>query len=160
MAAHQPADGREADGVATVLAALDELAAPFDRDAQPTHVTGSAIVVGPRGVLLHLHKRLGMWLQPGGHLEPGEWPADAARREAEEETGVAVAHPAPGPLLWHVDVHPAGGHLHLDLRYLLHAGDVDPAPPPGESPDVAWFSLAEAQVIADAGLATALARLA
>ena len=40
--------------------------------------------------MLHLHKRLDLWLQPGGHIEPGETPWDAARREAHEETGLDV----------------------------------------------------------------------
>lgn len=42
-------------------------------------------------VLLHLHKKLGKWLPPGGHLEPNETPPEAARREAREETGLEIA---------------------------------------------------------------------
>ena len=158
IAAHQPADDREADSCAQVLTALRDLTSPFDREAQATHITGSAVVVGPRGVLLHLHKRIGRWMQPGGHLDPGEWPAEAAAREAAEETGITATHPAGGPVLWHVDAHPAGGHLHLDLRYLLE-GDGDPAPPEGESPHVAWFGLDEAITMVDESLRAALERL-
>ncbi|HET9690531.1 MAG TPA: NUDIX domain-containing protein [Acidimicrobiales bacterium] len=157
--AHVPTDDREAASCGQVVAALRDLGRPFDREAQATHLTGSAVVVGRRGVLLHLHKRLGMWLQPGGHIDPGEWPAEAARREAQEETGVPTRHPAGGPVLWHVDVHPAGGHLHLDLRYLLEADDLDPAPPAGESPHVAWFPLPEALALSDGSLRPALERL-
>jgi ADP-ribose pyrophosphatase YjhB (NUDIX family) len=38
------------------------------------HITASAIVVSDAGdkVALHMHKRLNMWLQPGGHIEAGE----------------------------------------------------------------------------------------
>ena len=133
------------------------MASPFDEHAGPVHVTGSAVVVGRRGIVLHIHKRLHRWLQPGGHLEPGEGPWDAALRESHEETGLVVAHPVGGPRLVHVDVHSAAkGHTHLDLRYLLLAPDRDPAPPPGESPQARWFGWAEATAVADEALVGAL----
>jgi hypothetical protein len=59
----------------------------------------------------------------------------------------------------HVYVGPGGrGHTHLDLRYLLAAPPDDPRPPPGESPDVAWFAWDDAEAIADPGLIGALRR--
>jgi ADP-ribose pyrophosphatase YjhB (NUDIX family) len=152
---HRPCDGREARSRHHIILALGRLPAPFDRDADPTHVTGSALVTGERGVLLHRHKRLGLWLQPGGHLEAGEWPWDAARREAEEETGLQLCWPSAGiPLLAHLDVHEGGrGHTHLDLRYILNAGGDDtPRPPPRESQEVLWFGWDEAIGVADDGL--------
>lgn len=155
-----PVDGRERRSLTSFHDHLVGLTAPFDEHADPVHITASAIVVGERGVVLHRHKRLGLWLQPGGHIDPGEWPHDAARREACEETGLAVRHPQGGPRLVHVDVH-AGprGHTHLDVRYLLEAPDDDPAPGPGESPDVAWFSWEAAIALADDGLRGALVRV-
>jgi 8-oxo-dGTP pyrophosphatase MutT (NUDIX family) len=141
------------------LLELDRLARPFDRNADPVHVTGSAIVAGPRGVVLHLHKRLGGWMQPGGHVDAGETPAEAAVRETVEETGLRVRHPAAGPQLIHLDVHPAGPHVHLDLRYLLLSEDAEPSPPPGESQEVRWFTLAEAIEVADDALVDGLRRL-
>lgn len=142
-----PVDDRECQSVATFLAHFDRLVAPFDEQASPVHVTGSAVIIGPRGVVLHLHRRLGVWIQPGGHIDDGETPWDAARREAEEETGLPVRFADPwggpdgrGPSLLHVDVHPgAREHTHLDVRYLLESDDVDPAPPHGESQEVHWF---------------------
>lgn len=157
IAALTATDEREAASISWLVTELDRLPHPFDEEADPTHVTGSAIVVGPRGVLLHRHKRMGIWLQPGGHIEAGESPSDTAVRETAEETGIRAAHPARGPQLAHVDVHPAPrGHTHLDVRYLLYAGDDEPAPPPGESPAVRWFSWPEAVAVADAGLVGAL----
>ena len=153
---HQPADRVEAAAADTIASALDRLDHPLDEHADPTHVTASGIVVGERGVVLHKHRRLGRWLQPGGHLDPGESPATAVLRECAEETGLAVRHPAGGPLLVHVDVHPAGGHVHLDLRYLVLGPDADPAPPPGESQEVAWFTWEEADRLADGALSGAL----
>jgi len=152
-----PVDLRERRSRLLLLDAVRRLPRPFARLSGPTHVTGSAIVVGRRGIVLHRHKRMGIWLQPGGHLEPGEAPWQAARREAGEETGLDLRHPAAGPRLGHVDVHRAPlGHVHLDLRYLLLAADGDPEPAPGESPDVRWFTWPEARAIADPGLAGAL----
>lgn len=158
VAAHAPADLREERAVARVLQALDSLPRPFDEDAAPVHVTGSAVIVGRRGTVLHLHKRLHQWMQPGGHVDPGESPWEAALRESAEETGLDLAHPADGPRLIHVDVHNAArGHEHLDLRYLLVADDADPAPPLGESPDARWFPWDEAIGMADVALVGALA---
>lgn len=155
--AHEPASAREVAAKERFLAELARLSDPCDELAGPTHVTASGIVVGRRGTVLHLHKRLGVWLQPGGHIDAGESPAVAARREATEELGLAVEHPASGPCLLQLDVHPAAhGHTHLDLRYLLLAGDADPQPPPGESPDARWYGWDEAIALADDGLAEAL----
>mgnify|MGYP006285881701 CR=1 FL=1 len=157
VAARIPVDEREATSIRRFLSEYARLGHPFDEHADPVHVTGSAIVIGARGVVLHLHKRLGIWLQPGGHIEQGENPWEAALREAREETGLDVGHPSAGPQLVHVDVHPGPrGHTHLDLRYLLEAGDDDPAPPPGESQDVRWFSWDDAIAVADPGLVGAL----
>jgi 8-oxo-dGTP pyrophosphatase MutT (NUDIX family) len=159
VAARAPVDARERDAVARFLAELDRLPRPFDEDADRVHVTASAIVVGRRGTLLHRHKRLGLWLQPGGHIDAGETPAQAAAREVCEETGLAVAHAPRGPQLVHVDVHAGGrGHTHLDLRYLFEA-DGDPCPPAGESQDCGWFAWDDALAVADPGLVGALRAL-
>jgi 8-oxo-dGTP pyrophosphatase MutT (NUDIX family) len=155
--ARVPADDRETAARARILAELEQLPEPFSERAGPTHLTASAIVIGTRGTVLHVHRRSGAWLQPGGHIEPGEQPCDAAVREAVEETGLAVRHPDCGPMLVHVDVHPAPrGHLHLDLRYLLLAPDDDPRPAAGESPEARWFSWEDAGVVADESLRNAL----
>ena len=156
-------DERERTSIERFLHEFARLDEPFSEHADATHVTASAIVVGIRGVVLHKHKRLGLWLQPGGHIDPGEAPWRAAIREAQEETGLPVEPIAgrPSPPLVHVDVHPGPrGHTHLDLRYLLVADDVEPQPPAGESPDVRWFPWADAIAQSDAGLAGILRALA
>jgi 8-oxo-dGTP pyrophosphatase MutT (NUDIX family) len=89
---------------------------------------------------------LRIWIQPGGHIDPGELPWDAALRETREETGLdgRFAEPCGSdgvPPLHHVDVHAGGrGHTHLDLRYLIDGGDADPRPPAGESQAIDWFA--------------------
>jgi 8-oxo-dGTP pyrophosphatase MutT (NUDIX family) len=155
-----PVSGREVESRQRILEELDRLPRPFDRDADLVHITASGLVVGPRGTVLHVHRRLGRWLQPGGHVDRGEAPWDAALRETCEETGLTVGHPGNGPVLLHLDVHPAADdHVHLDLRYLLAAEDADPAPPVGESQQVRWWDLDEAMSVADEGLVDGLRRL-
>lgn len=156
---HHPVDQREEESVEQFLRDVPYIDNPFDEEAGLVHVTASAIVVSDAGdkVALHLHKRLGMWLQPGGHIEHGEDPCDAAVREATEELGVPVRHHGDEPLFFHVDVHPGPkGHTHHDVRFLLRAPEVPLVPAEGESPDAEWFLWDDAIGIADIGLVGAL----
>ena len=152
-------DARERDSIASFVRHFDALDRPFSETANKVHVTASAIVVTDdcRRVVLHLHKRMNMWLQPGGHIDEGELPWVAAQREAAEETGLPATLVGEvgdgGPELLHVDVHPGPkGHTHLDLRYLLESPMVPPAPPAGESQQVKWFLWHQAVRTAEAGL--------
>jgi 8-oxo-dGTP pyrophosphatase MutT (NUDIX family) len=54
------------------------------------HFTVAVFVVWEGKVLLHLHRKLGIWLPPGGHIERDELPDDAALREVFEGTGIRV----------------------------------------------------------------------
>jgi 8-oxo-dGTP pyrophosphatase MutT (NUDIX family) len=104
---------------------------PTDRDRfSPGHFTASGFVVSPDGssLLLIHHRRLDRWLQPGGHIDPGDTsPIAAAAREVAEETGVAVE-----PILTvliDLDIHPIPprapepAHEHFDLRFAFRALD-------------------------------------
>lgn len=158
LALRQPIDEREVASLVRLEAELHRLPRPFDEQADPVHITASAVVVGPRGVLLHRHKRLGIWIQPGGHVEAGESLLSAACRETAEETGLVASPLDESPV--HVDVHAAPkGHEHLDIRFLLRA-DGDPCPPAGESPDVSWFGWDTAADKTDEALAPLLRHLA
>lgn len=115
------------------------------RECVPGHVTASALVLDHSGdrVLLTLHRRLGRWVQLGGHCDDDD--ADivaAALREATEESGVDALRMAPE--LAAVHVHPVVCSLgvptrHLDLQFVAQA-------PPGariaisdESEDLRWW---------------------
>jgi 8-oxo-dGTP diphosphatase len=66
----------------------------------------------------------GSWAPPGGHLEAGESVDACARREAAEETGLALGALEPGP--WSVDAFPE-----IDRRYVtLFVVARDPAGEP------------------------------
>lgn len=122
----------------------------FSRSCAEGHVTGSAFVATPdyTKVLLVLHGKLGRWLQPGGHCEPGESALEAARRESLEETGLNGSPDLEGEL-FDLDIHeiPARGgapaHLHYDARFLLVSPELAPELS-DESGDVAWFCIEEA----------------
>lgn len=112
-----------------LVAGASDPTEPFRRDYySPGHLTASAFVLSPSGqeVLMILHKKLGMWLQPGGHLEESDQDlVAAASRELSEETGVC-AMDVLDPWL-DLDVHaiPAHGlapaHFHFDIRVLFQA---------------------------------------
>ena len=109
----------------------------------PDHLTASALVLdrSREHVLLVLHKKVRLWMQPGGHLEPGDTSlARAALREAVEETGVGDLQLA-GDTPFDLDRHPApcGQRYHLDVRFLVLADDGARTAVSDESDDVRWF---------------------
>ncbi|MFJ3581117.1 NUDIX hydrolase [Streptomyces sp. NPDC090127] len=139
---------------------LDHLAAHEDgmwKACEAGHLTASALVVDPeRGrVLLTLHKKLGMWLQMGGHCEPGDTTlAEAALREATEESGIPGLMLLPGGPV-RLDRHPipAPCHWHLDVQYaaLAPTGAVEAISE--ESLDLRWYAYDEVAAVADASVA-------
>ena len=116
--------------------------------------TVATFVVRNAAVLLLFHRKLRMWLPPGGHIEPGELPDDAARREVLEETGLEVRLVGTRGLdgaAGHQLIRPEGiqveriepGHEHIDLIYF--ARPVDGAEVTSrhnkEAEDVGWYKL-------------------
>jgi 8-oxo-dGTP pyrophosphatase MutT (NUDIX family) len=132
----------------------------FERTCRPGHITASAWVLSPdrRRVLLAHHRKLGKWLQLGGHADGQTDPIDAALREAAEESGLVHLRVAriEGRLLpLDVDVHEipprydAAGmlvedaHFHYDVRFLLLTEVETPPQASDESHAVRWFTPGE-----------------
>jgi 8-oxo-dGTP pyrophosphatase MutT (NUDIX family) len=67
--------------------------------AHERHFTATAYISHRGRTLLLWHQKLRMWLPTGGHCEPNEDPVQAACREADEESGLAVAVVPPRNLL-------------------------------------------------------------
>jgi 8-oxo-dGTP pyrophosphatase MutT (NUDIX family) len=148
----------DAERGATIRRFVETHADCFERTCRDGHVTGSAWIVSRHGshVLLVRHRKLGAWLQPGGHADGDVDVAAVARREGMEETGLRDLVHADGwqaaggdRLPFDVDVHviPARAgepsHLHLDLRYLFVADRGAPLRVSAESEDVRWVARAE-----------------
>jgi 8-oxo-dGTP pyrophosphatase MutT (NUDIX family) len=132
------------------LELLTDGPAAMTRAHRAGHVTASALVVDPAGrVLLCLHGRLGKWMQLGGHCEPtDETLAEAALREATEESGITGLQIDPDPI--DVDVHEvrcgaaegasATPSVHYDVRFLVHSPAGATEQISDESADLAWFT--------------------
>lgn len=141
----------------------------FDRECLTAHLTASALVVNPRKkiILLHLHKKLKMWLQFGGHADGETDLPSVALKESIEETGLQdleFFEDKKIPLDIDLQIIPKIGdiakHYHLDFRYLLLTrADHIPTPDAHESQELKFFSFKEIERAGDK-LDPALRRLA
>jgi 8-oxo-dGTP pyrophosphatase MutT (NUDIX family) len=113
--------------------------------------TATAFVYWQGRTLLHKHKKLGLWLPCGGHIDPHELPEDAAIREVYEESGVEIA--LLGERTLKIDeprqlIRPRGiqlefiheNHEHIDLIYFAkpvasYAGFLR-----DDDPTLGWYS--------------------
>ncbi|MEQ8211936.1 MAG: NUDIX hydrolase [Lacipirellulaceae bacterium] len=134
----------------------------FERTCRPGHITGSAWVMNAdrsRCLLVH-HRKLGKWLQPGGHADGDANVARVAMKEALEETGLrSLMFASPSPLDLDVHVIPerrdADGNLiedaheHHDVRFLILAADEEEPVVSDESHDVRWFTERELLEVTD-----------
>jgi 8-oxo-dGTP pyrophosphatase MutT (NUDIX family) len=125
---------------------------PFARTTQEGHITASGLVIHENKVLLIFHPYIKRWFQPGGHIDEGESPVDAAIREVYEETGFVCGPDSEFPEPIDIDVHeiPAnpnkgeGPHLHIDLLYKLKVLRQEKSP---EDISYKWFSFDQVESI-------------
>lgn len=116
------------------------------------HIVSYFLVVDPatHRVLLCDHRRSGLWLPTGGHVEPGEDPAETVRREAREELGIeARFHPGFDRRPFFLTVTdtvgaPDSRHTDVTLWFALVAGVDEQMHPDGrEFAGVRWWTRAE-----------------
>jgi 8-oxo-dGTP pyrophosphatase MutT (NUDIX family) len=145
------------------------------REAGQHDATSSAYIVleqpetEPR-IVLHVHKKLHIWMQFGGHVELTETPWQAMAHESIEESGYSLAelkllqphvrldaldgatsHPLPVNENTHlIDTHDGTPqpHYHTDRAYAFVAESMPKRPPgEGESKDIKAMTIGEVRAI-------------
>ncbi|HYZ16341.1 MAG TPA: NUDIX hydrolase [Candidatus Acidoferrum sp.] len=143
-----PADDREAAMRERLIAFVSAHDTAFERALEIGHVTASAWIVDPgrsRTLLTH-HRKLGKWLQLGGHVDGDPDVRRAALREAREESGLTSLRFVT-EAIYDLDVHPIPArpgepaHEHFDVRFAFEADPAEPLTVSAESKELAWVAL-------------------
>jgi 8-oxo-dGTP pyrophosphatase MutT (NUDIX family) len=120
----------------------------FFRDCTPAHFTASAWLInktGDKSLLLH-HRKLNLWLQPGGHADGDTDLLAVAIKEAQEESGIEAIVPV-YPDIFDLDIHAVGtagapDYLeHYDVRFLLQVQSDEALVGNAESLDLKWLGI-------------------
>lgn len=127
----------------------------FSRQNKKGHVTSGGFVVdGAGNILLNHHKKLGRWVQFGGHADGSQDCMQVAKREVFEETGIQNLRLAKTEIfnvaVVEIPPNPKTGeeaHLHYDINFLFiapaHEFKIS-----SESLDIKWVSVREARKLA------------
>lgn len=131
------------------------------------HVTATVFVISneeiPRVLLLD-HKKLGVWMPPGGHKELFENPFENAIREVKEETGIDISqfmpvcvqldgHTKALPQPYYLYEEHIGPwkdepeHFHIDFGYTVKISFEKVSRLESDHRDLRWFTLEELQNI-------------
>jgi len=154
LAGLAPRDDSQARARAFMLAWIDAHPDAHRRSCLAGHLTASALLLDAAGerALLTLHRKLGRWLQLGGHCDGDANLPAVALRECLEESGIPGLRIDPEPV--DLDVHriPARAgepeHWHLDTRFLVRAPEGAREQAGDESHALGWFSAGEARTLA------------
>lgn len=131
---------------------IEQHANCFDRKLLPGHVSGSAWVVNHARthVLMMHHRKLDLWLQPGGHADNDPDMVRVVLKECAEESGIDIAGiRLVSEAIFDVDVHTVHAsahdprHEHFDIRFLVEIDDRLPVPGNDESHEIGWIALDE-----------------
>lgn len=88
LLSYKPFDDNENFAKEKIVELLEKYSNCFERDNIPGHITGSAILLDKqlKNVLLTHHKKLGKWIQFGGHADGDGNPFNVVLRESVEES--------------------------------------------------------------------------
>ncbi len=122
----------------------------FERSLLEGHVCGSAWVVNKEGsaVLLTHHKKIGRWLQLGGHADGDSDILHVALREAQEESGLSEIAPL-STEIFDISIHTISArgaepeHKHYDVRFTFQTDATKPLSVSDESHALRWVELSE-----------------
>jgi 8-oxo-dGTP diphosphatase len=150
VAAVEPFDEREAADRTDILgwiASGRQLFRTVPPATPPKHLIVYFVPVdaASRCLMLGDHRKSGLWLPPGGHVEDGEDPRRAVIREAREELGLQAETATDGRPLFLTVTPTVGANSHLDvsLWFVLRVArdGAQIIPDPGEFKGVRWFDL-------------------
>jgi len=146
----KPLGPEEAEMTADAIAFIGRHPDCLLRSCAPGHLTGSAWVLNPERTrtLLTLHRKLGRWLNPGGHADGDPDLPAVGLREAREESGLPGVRLVSREILdfdrhWIPERPGVPGHYHYDFRFCCEADDREPLQISEESVDLAWVDVRE-----------------
>lgn len=148
IAGYEPRDSGERAAQEDFAAYFTGDDGPVRRESGPDHLTTSCVVFDATltHTLLVFHGKGRFWVQPGGHLEPGDASiVDASLRELREETGLDAVE-VRVPLTYDLDHHGLSSRFgrcvsHLDLGIAVIADPVAALTVSAESEDVRWWPI-------------------
>lgn len=118
----------------------------FERSNLEGHFTASSWITNKDDtkIILMNHKKLGIWIQPGGHCDGDKDTLAVAMKEANEETGIIHIVPVTGQI-FDIDIHRCPEykgvpeHLHYDVRFHLRVLSDEEGIPNDESEGLKWI---------------------